>query len=790
MSAVPEERLQELVLSREDLVRRVPFYRDGIEWCVEHTAIVDEAVRIIFHNVSSHHQAVPSIAVVATGGYGRRELAPYSDVDITVIPLDEASPNTDAVIRELFQEFYRVIGSCLGLEVSYAYRLVNDAPALDEKTRTGLLDARLVAGSHEALDSLLGTFWDTFPTGEFLLAKIRERNASFGRYNDTPLVVEPQLKEGAGGLRSFQCANWIRAAIGERAASSSKAYSRILHLRNLLQHAAGKRQDVLSRQRQSEIADLLAVDLHEMMSSYARSAMSLHEEYSVALERLHETRFSLGGGVLAIRGEARILGSATISEAAAGIALATKLGLKVPNIPTYAVPAVNGPAAVFALGFGEETIRNLDKCGILQQLIPELESCKTLMPRDSAHKYTVFEHTMRVIRHLDNLPSDTFLGDLKKSLSDHGPLYLAALLHDVGKIEHQRSHSEAGADIARRIVDDWKLNRAAGDLVVWLVREHLQMERFIRMRDVHLPSTVEEFLEVVTDRERLDMLTLLTWADINSVNDEAWSQGQEVFLKELYWRTAAAMETEEPLAPDAATYRKKLLRDLRKEPLPEDVLQRFVESLPAHYMMSTPAELVKVHIHYVEAAQAGKAVVELYEDAALGTEVTVCCLDRPGLLSILLGVIYAFDLSVQSIRASTTMTDPAVALDVFTLSFGGRAIPAATANNLTKSIQDVLSGDVEFEDVLLKHGKDPDRKQQTFTYTFLEGQPSILEIQAPRGRGMPFRISRVLAGEGWNITAARVGQWAGRGTAAFYVVGSKKHPLNAAEIDRVLSSQV
>jgi len=155
-------------------------------------------------------------------------------------------------------------------------------------------------------------------------------------------------------------------------------------------------------------------------------------------------------------------------------------------------------------------------------------------------------------------------------------------------------------------------------------------------------------------------------------------------------------------------------------------------------------------------------------------------------LSKILGVFYALDLGIHAIRASTTSTTPAIAVDVFTVSFADKPLASATSKILKSALTSVLNGSLDYETFLRDKGKDPGRKQNHFSYTFLEGNPAILEVQAPKGRGMAYRLSRLIAGRGWNITAARVGQWAGRGTAAFYLQAGDGHKLGKGEVERAL----
>ena len=788
MTETTRQRILSLAQDRQAHLQLLLEKPTGLSWCGRHTEIADEVVRALYEDVQLEYPDLPELALIATGGYGRKELATYSDIDITIVPSDEASPVLDKAVRTLFQDLHWAFCTALQMDIGYAYRLISDAPGLDPRSRTGLMDMRLVAGSLELNRQLEQALIESFEVGEFVLAKVTERDQMFHKYHDTPLVIEPNLKEGAGGIRCFHCANWLREAIGERASRPISEYDLILRVRNLLHLNAKKHQDLLSRQRQVEIADQLHIDLYQLMKEVIESGSSLHAHFTSAREKITRSRFSLTRGVLAIQGEARIVGQADAGDAAVGIALGTQLGLFVADIEIAKTSGVNGSAALFAISTGERTLRSLDRCGLLRQLLPELDDCRSLVPTDAVHQFTVFEHTIRVVRELDRMKPGTFLADLKDGVNDLEPLYLAALLHDVGKINPERDHSEYGAEIAESVCERWNLDASVRELVVWLIREHLTMAKFIRVRDIMNPQTVEEFASIVGDLNRLVLLTLLTFSDVSAVAEAAWTPAQETFLKELFVRTDALFRGEGHFPPDLAVYRQRLLRQLRSQKENENEVRGFVASLPAYYLTTTHPELIRLHMEFVKKSMLGIPTVEIFHRSDISaTEVTVCTLDEPGLLSKLLGVFYAYDLSLAGIRACTTHTNPAVALDVFTVSFSSRPVPAATVSQLTSSILDVIEGRVHVEQLLVEKGKDPGRTQKIIKHAYSPGSPGILEVRAPRGRGMPYRISRIIAQQGWNVVAARVGQWAGSATAAFYVLSANGGEIPHSEVDRLVS---
>ena len=719
--------IERIAAERLRLIEELPCYSGGLDWCQAHSDLCDRALRAIFQAALVDEPDAPPLALIATGGYGRREMAPYSDIDVTLVPLDESSPAIDRLIHRLYQDIHSAFGTTFRLEVGWAFRLVADAPGLDARTRTGLLDARLVAGSPDALRALDDAFWESFPVGDFVVAKVEERAAMAAKHNATPLVVEPHLKEGAGGLRSFQAANWIGMAIGERPCKPIPEYDAVLRARNLLHFVSKRSNDQLSRQREAEIADLLCLEVHEWMEPLTRALIALDARYAQILERLQEARYQLSNGVQAVRGEARVLPGADPGEASVGIAIATRLGLRVPEISVPASDTVSGSSALQAISTGDATIRNLDRCGLLERLLPELTACRTLLPDDSIHVYTVFEHTVRVVQFLDKADSLEFLADVKASLSNDSLLYLAVLLHDAGKIDSSKPHSEVGARLAQQVCERWGLNARDTEQVVWLIREHLTMARFIRIRDIHNSATIAEFAAIVRDVERLNALTLLTWADVNAVAPGLWTGAQDAFLRELYARTHDVLQGEMGEPADTGTYRQRLIRQLSKSEVAEEEIAAFVGSLPAHYLTNATPEVAKLHLGYYRRAIEGRPTVEFNPMPELcATEVTVCAPDAAGLLSRMLGVLYALDLTIEGIRASTTRTQKPVALDVFSVSMNGKPVPPATCRQIASAMNAVLKGEQTVESLLIEKGKDPFMQQRVFSHTYIEGNPGVL----------------------------------------------------------------
>lgn len=788
MSALPESLEAGFNSSRDTLFEKLRTKASGLAWCENYTTLVDSLLKSIVAHIPDEMDHIPEFALVATGGYGRRELAPYSDVDVALVPRDGTDPKVDKCAKWLYRAIQNTLHSNLGLRVGYSFILPSDLAGLDGRMRTAMYDSRFIAGDRDAYERFMEDLQEAIYGAEFLLEKMSEREMEIAKTNDSPLMVEPNLKYGAGGLRSVHAATWIGAALGERPKRPPRAYDTIIEIRNVVHIVAGRLQDTLTYQKREEIAELYGHDPFEYGSRAATALNTLDEFYKESLERVRHARFPLGKAVFSVQGEVRVGGDATAGQAAVAIANATKLGLEIPKLKVGVKPEWSPVQAVAAMTSGEPVLRNLDRAGLLEILLPELAKCRVLMPRDPSHRFTVYEHTLRAIKILEDCHDHPIFGEMMQSLQDTTPLYLAMILHDVGKSDYSRSHSDVGYEIAKDVGERWRLYSTTVELVSWLVLHHLDMARAVRLKDIDQPETVYEFAELVGDPTRLTMLTLLTWADTSAVSEEAMTPALESFLQQLYVRTLRVIESDSVPEFDASAARTRFMKSMHNSPIDEDSLREFLDGLPADYLYRHSATEVNKHYFMVDAAKKGAPSVEMNHKSRLeATEVTIACLDRQGLFTEVLGALYALDLSVHVIRAYTTegFGEP-VALDSFTVSYGGKPLPSATGRRLEKTLKEVMAGETSSYDMLDKSGKEPDRMQQFLAVEVQGENPYAIEIRAPRGRGMAYRIARVIAAQGWDITGARVGQWAGQGAATFYIKTDEN--LTESDVQAALSA--
>lgn len=883
---------------RNALGQRVLQGAGGLDLARAYSDLVDGVVRRILAIAcaragrGANPTSVP-IAIVATGGYGRRELCPYSDIDITFIPHRDGDALVDRIIKEMFTLVMRVFIDANGLEVGYAYRLMDDCAYLDHQTTSGLLDARLIAGSDRLFIQFEHEFWSHFNPADFIFRKLEERRAQRRKTGMTPLVVEPNLKEGAGGFRDLQTAVWVTQARtnlpaarvrGERVwdvlvreaevlpeeierLAAAKEY--LFRVRNALHVLTGAERDQLVVTRQEEVAEALgysapfeplstargpgtegwglrnasspqlpslspangrraaqdglarsAPPVERFMRDYYTHASTVYRITEQIMRRAEQSRLFLGIGLdckdrqivsanPALESEDPIwmLWACELAQKY-GLAFGDDLERMIPALlathPTTREPAQASEifTRILASPRAYPVLQRMADLGILNWILPEVGEIMNLIPYDPSHDYTVGQHTLHVIRNLDSLrekegpEEERDYRQIMAELPHPEQLYLAALLHDAGKITDERPHSEVGEELAERVCARLGWDEQASANVCFLVRHHLLMAETSRLRDLNLDKTIRDFVAVVDDIERLNMLYLLTFADTSAVGAGIWTQVKAKFLRDLHRRAERVLTGDEPEEFDDAELqraRRRLLKELSVENLPPEEVSAHVESMPATYILNTSLSEIALHVGFVRRARQGEPVIFFRDERdSTFTELTICTPDdpQPGLLAKITGVFYAADLDVHSAQVFTRITPDTpenIAIDNFYVDFRGRRLTPGKRKEVSDNLTAVLTGQTKVADLLLKRRKSPEiggpvehlnlRYDLSETYT-------VIEVSCTEQRGMLYRVSGALSALGWDIHSARVSLFKGRSVANFYVTGARA--MSEAEARRAL----
>lgn len=831
----------------------------GLQMSREFSDLTDAVIQRMYVLACRRSGANPEtaqLAIVATGGYGRRELAAFSDIDLTFVPYRDGDPTIDRTIREMFTLVMDVCIARCGLEVGYAYRLMEDCPQLDHQTTCGLLDARLIAGNNRLFIQFEDAYWSGFNPTDFIFTKLRERAKSLDKWGTTPRIVEPHLKEGPGGLRDLQTAVWLTQARWQLAATRVRgsrsldslvreadvptsdaaqlaiAKEKLFQVRNALHALAGAERDQLVVTRQEDVAGILgyrpdsapALSDHQALSHGTPPVEKFMADLYPALatirrisdqvmRRIGSSRLILGIGLDCKNRSIVPANSSLESDDPVWMLwmceLAQKYGIgygeaiersAVDLIATNPVIAEPAPASqVFLNILGTttglySTVQKMADLGILGWFLPEFAAIFDLIPYDSSHDHTVGQHTILILKHLEALQTSTAEEDAEmrrvlEDLADPAQLMLAVLLHDCGKAVPGKPHSETGETIAAEVCRRLGLSEEASSNVGFLVASHLVMAETSRLHDLNLDQTLRDFTQVVGDLDRLNMLYLLTYADTKSVGEGVWTQVKARFLRELWQRASAVLSDEEPVGYDDAAIaraRRRLLKDLSFENLPEEDVAEHISAMPAHYLLNQSLKQIALHIGFVRRVREGQPVVDFFgERDATYSELTVCAFDdpQPGLLAKITGALAAADVNVHAAQVVTRSTAvDSIALDTLLVDSRGRQLSPGKRREVATNLVAVLSGATTVE-TLLSRRRFPKTDSQAPTAKNGIVQPRVsvrrevsdklthIELAAPDSVGIFYRFCDAISRLGWDIHSARVSIWTNEARAGFYVTG-------------------
>jgi [protein-PII] uridylyltransferase len=835
--------------SAESLTRR-----DGIYLLAHNTALVDAVLRRLFALAverAGPSESSPSLAIVATGGYGRRELAPFSDVDVTFVPALEDDPYLNILIKDMFQMVMDVFLYGANLKVGYAYRLLGDLERLDHQTQTTLLDARFLCGDRELFTEFRAQFRSHLLTADFLFQKWAERRAVLAKHDgDQVYGVEPNIKEGAGGLRDIQNAEWMGEvrchaslsrlwpALVENRIVTSEEADRINVAREFLHCAraalhivSGEARESLTAEKQEAVAVLLEYTdtpdvpaVEAFMRDYYTHAADARRIARKVITLCLDSELPLGLGLASIGRTLSIVDAETASRDPAlpfhvaelaqayGLALSVELEdeirryLQVHPVPEDLTVAGRVFARLLTAERGvADTLDRLEDLGCLAWLIPEFRPLMTLIPYDAAHDYTVGAHSLHVVRNLENLKTDTHFLEghrIAGEIAKPEILYLAALIHDIGKQWSTGPHAETGAVAAAHICDRLGWDAERRDKVVFLVRRHLLMAETSRLRDLALEETTREFVRVVPDMDSLNMLYLLTYADTAAVGKGVWTEVQGRFLLELYARSEAilaAPRTEEggptpPFVPDLKRQRDRIRKGLAQQNLPTDIVLEHTRNLPAQYLLNTPLEEMYLHIAMINRLrETFEPTIDFkHEYGANYTEMTLCAYDdpKPGLLAKITGVLYAHDINLHTAQVFTREASVRIAIDTLWVDYRGKPLSTHKRAEVQDSLRRVLLGEIGIGELLQKYKK-PLKEQTIYTAVIDENVSerfSLLEVSAPDETGVVYRLARAISALDWNIHAARLSVWGSRARDAFYISDLNGQKVAAADASRLLSA--
>ncbi|HYC68473.1 [protein-PII] uridylyltransferase [Brevundimonas sp.] len=813
--------------ARLKAAQRLEYGLGGVEVARLHAAAADEMLIALWRFTTETLYPAPNpteaerLSLIAVGGYGRGVLAPFSDLDLLFLRPWKPIPRTEQVI-----EFMLYVLWDLGVKVGQSARSVDECLALaktDMTVRTALLEARPLAGDETLAEAFIARF-RAFVTRTdprpFIAAKLEERDARHQKAGAVRYRVEPNVKDGKGGLRDLNTLFWIARSLapdsplGARVLDDlltprerrtfEEAFDFLWRTRAHLHRVAGRAEEKLTFDLQPEVARrmgwrgrgdepaverfmrryfIVARDVGALTRALSAKLEARQQKPTLSLSRLIPGRRRKLGvdGFIEDRGRLSVTGPEVFAAAPEKLlmlfrcadvhdldlhpdafsAVSRSLSLVTPSLRRDPEAA---RAFLDILAHGQRPYRVLtlmNETGLLGRFLPEWGRIVGQTQFNMYHAYTVDEHTLQAI----GIINDIQRGKLK---AEHPNA--SEIVHRIDDFEAlmlamllhdvgkggDRGQLEDGAIAARRACDRLGLDPRRTEFVVWLVRNHLALSDYAQKRDVSDPETVRAFTELVGDPERLRTLLILTVADIRAVGPGVWNGWKGQLIRDLYLRTEAVFRGEDISGADPLDDYPALMARARAEGAAAEVL---------------------------DGAEDG---------GGSATRVAVAAVDRPGLFADLAEALASAGADVVGARVATA--DDGAALDVFDLQDGagapyGQAEPRRLVR-LLKALEAAARG---------QPGRaspppspfNPRRAAfdvRPTTIIDLEQSPSaaVVEVSGADRAGLLADLARVFAGAGLSIRSAHIAGFGERAVDSFYVTDAKgRKPKAGAALDRL-----
>ncbi len=794
----------------------------------QHARLVDRAVREVWFQAG-----LAGAALVATGGYGRSELYPCSDVDLLVLV-------PEALAGDQRSRIERLIGTLwdTGLEIGHSVRTVAECVRTadeDITIKTTLTEARYLAGSRRLFSELVEALKAQADPVAFFKAKKLEQEQRHAKHQDTPYALEPNLKEAPGGLRDLHTIRWIARAAGigarwldlvahgllerDEARQLARHEAAFQDLRIRLHYLAGRREDRLVFDFQGALAAQFGdADTAErraseaMMQRYYRAAKTVTQINTIVLQNIGarllphpdeaprslNERFQVKNELLHVADEALFVRQpSAILESFLLIMQHHELrGMTAPTLRAlwrarFLVNAAFRKDAVARLLFLHilqqprgivHEFRRMNQYGILGRYLPEFGRIVGQMQHDLFHVYTVDQHILMVLRNLRRFTMLEFAhefplcSELISGFERHWLLYVAALYHDIAK-GRGGDHSELGSADVRSFSKNHGLSPEDEDLVAFLVERHLAMSHVAQKQDVHDPEVVRAFAGLVGSERRLVALYLLTVADVRGTSPKVWNAWKAKLLEDLF-RAARRALTGEPLARDAALAEKQAeaQRLLRLYALSDTVKDRLWVQLDTAYFLRHDAQEIAWHtrgLHY--RVDTPRPVVKArLAPFGEGLQVMIYTPDREALFARICGYFERAGFTIAEAKVHTTRNG--YALDTFVVMGTGHGLHY---RDMISLIEAELAEEVQSEAPLASpRGGRLSRRVRHFPISPSvdirpdeRGALHVLQIVASDRPGLLYGVARTLARYRLNLHTARINTLGDRAEDVFLVSG-------------------
>lgn len=834
---------------KNELMNLEDSFNSPEKFCLNYTKLVEEYVVASFKNNPGN------FSVVATGSFSRRELAPFSDIDVMfIIPSDEENFEKEihGIIAELWDN---------GIEISHTIRAAKDIDNFlsgDILSFTQFFGIRFLSGSEELFRKWEEKFKEILTDENrenLLILLMKDLEMKEEKYGASPKTLEPNVKHSAGGLRDIHFVQWIYmigtgehiepykeitqtdlfiSLLKEKEYYSRRELDKVLNsyrfmlgLRNALHIITQSNSDRFGFELQEKLSKEIKIfkgDWQRLMHNYfiasttnSRFLRSTVKQYiSKEKEALPDMLavelgdFKLKDGMLYCSDSCDISYESILKAVYFRGVYDARIS---PQVRTKLIDAVDElywdefnrkqVAPIFRDIFNLEgkvgtTLRSMNEIGLLGALIPEFNDLIGFIQPGVYHAYTADEHTLIAIENIEKLFREK--NDLAKifhSLEEKDLLFIAILLHDIGKPVDVAGHEIIGAEMAVSIMTRFGFTYEKIELVKFLVRHHLTMEQTALRRDLNDPYILNDFVSIFPDAKALEYLYLLTYADLSAVNPTVWTQWKSDLLFELYSKSKVMLENrmgaEDFLEKDKRELRKNVLHSGKK-------IAKHIEEIDnIGYLSTFSPEEIEVHVN---AINRGEKVSVIFKQEESFTNVTVITRDFNSLLARLCGAFAINDVNIHDAKIFTK--EGGIVIDNFNVT------DFVTGNKVNEerfdAIKESISAAVRSELLIAKEfrlirsrwkrlEKKLFKRKKSVEVRFIEHHNfTIIEVATTDRLGLLYKITDVLNKLGLDVYFAKIATMGEDVVDTFYTlersgrhVKAEMHELIREEISMTIN---
>ncbi|MDF1612256.1 MAG: [protein-PII] uridylyltransferase [Stygiobacter sp.] len=826
---------------RNKIFTNTELIKNPYQFCVQWSILVEEYILKILGGMKL------TCAVASVGSFSRRELAPYSDIDLMFI--FEKVKGNDDLIKECITKLWDA-----GIEVSHTVREFDDIEKFiknDLETFTQFFDTRFLLGNEKIYNQWNKKILSSLnPTNkkrllEEYIADIKKR---YQKYGDSAKVLEPNVKYTAGGLRDVQVIQWMyclknetllnvqdevtqsetffnllrknKLLIPRAVTRLYESFKIILNTRNLLHLLSEHKNDRLEFFMQEKIAITLGYT-SENWQSYMRKyfeATNVVKRFCRTMRKRIEEEitppvsdyltiqldddFVIRDGNVSLAREINLdmstilrafyyrgLHSARFEEN-----LRTQIIEKVFDLEENQI--YDHKSSVFfreilKLPRNVGTILTLmNELGVLGAFLPEFKEMIGFFQPGVYHCYTADEHTIIAISNVEKLSEETsLLGKLFQGLKNRDLLYLALLFHDIAKPISVSGHEIIGAEIANTIMSRLGYSREEIEMVQFLVRYHLTIEQVAFRRNLNDPSTLDNFAQIFPTSEHLDLLYLVTYADLSAVSPVVWTQWKSDLLNELYHKTKTMLD-ERITAQELLSQN---LQEILKNSVAywEENVKEHIDSIDdIGYLQNFTAEEINQHIEEIEK---GSNVAVFFKENESFTNITIITRDSDALLSKLCGALAINDLNIHDAKIYTRkdgiVIDNFNVTDFRTSSLVEKERYDKIKNDIELAINNELQIIKEFNNIKSKwwriENKLFKRKGKVKIVFEKHDLYTIIDVYSPDRLGLLYHITKKLNELGLSIYFAKISTKADDIIDAFYILNKKKKKISSNQYELI-----